>query len=722
MEANRKTNFAFLENVQLQGRVARIETVLCKGEQEEYGNIAVLLRPFLEGYVRNVELHNKKGHKLSLKRLLKEGQKQPNRKSPNNDVSSEVLRFIQNAAHANLKEQDCSAELLLQALEEIHRYMVQSPAFQTSQATAFDRSIYAAAETAKQAVPKPAVKSPKLHIRPMPLPELSDVGVKILESFQDDPQTQKLAKFFDREGLADKVNQDLDALFKETEQGCKEQFPYAKEQRDLYYYSRLDAAECVEELRLEQEADSPAWQQLPPAAKQGWQTEWSKWEEDSRKRNKARQNKRKQNKTAEDKAQKEQELKPEQAPETGQEPEQQSKQELLKQVSRDQKQTLQNYVLQEWFRDFVQRRDKWLQEQIDRARTKYLAQLQRQMEQFQKLRNILRPFGSGLGSLWDMSKGDLRHINWDVLQHYEQLLEQEQSLKELAALLGRYRKAESSYEKKMIEMSTEVLTRDTVYGQGGQRIGLEYGNKINRIVPKELLTLADEESELLFLLKYSQKRLLQYKTELPVFSTQKITTHKEEQHAKETDQGPFILCIDTSGSMHGLPEQTAKMLCYVLARFAAQSKRKLFLINFSTGINCFDLSSITYSLKDLIDFLCMSFHGGTDITPAMRKALEMMNEKNYKKADLLLISDGLFPSLSAEDAKLVEKQKEKDSKFYSLMIGNSALPSSLNIFDENWSYNQGESWENLVANIRFSLGKKIVPGVALTETDHVLLQ
>ena len=148
--------------------------------------------------------------------------------------------------------------------------------------------------------------------------------------------------------------------------------------------------------------------------------------------------------------------------------------------------------------------------------------------------------------------------------------------------------------------------------------------------------------------------------------------------------------------MHGLPEQTAKMLCYVLARFAAQSKRKLFLINFSTSIECLDLSSISYSLGDLINFLCMSFHGGTDITPAMRKAVEMMNQESYRKADLLLISDGLFPSLSAEDLALVEKQKQHDSKFYSLMIGSSALPDSLNVFDENWSYNLGESYEHLV--------------------------
>ena len=85
-----------------------------------------------------------------------------------------------------------------------------------------------------------------------------------------------------------------------------------------------------------------------------------------------------------------------------------------------------------------------------------------------------------------------------------------------------------------------------------------------------------------------------------------------------------------------------------------------------------------------------------------------MHSKNYKKADLLLISDGFFPSLNVKDMALLEKQREKGSKFYSLIIGNSAPESSLRIFDENWQYQHGESYEKLVEKMRITLRRTTV--------------
>ena len=677
------SNFEFLPCPTLKTQAQRIEQDL---QSSEYPLAAQGLRCLLEGYIRN---NNQLGSNkaIALAGLMKES-------SLNYRFNDNVWALMNSAAHGNIGEDTCTPQLITQALEEIHSYMRRyPPKHKRSHIPPFDKGIYTTEPTHKQQ-PKAELQAgtnqpqKELDIRPIQLPTLDvDTSAKAFHTLQNDGQMQKLAQYFNRQGLRDKVEQELSELLHQIDEDCQQNFPYSQEQQSLEYYSNLSATEFVQELWLETQSKTAGtstgtWQQIPTQAQKAWQAELEQWQKEA-------QSQTEQN-TKQNSEQKQTQITPQ----------------TIQQVAKHKQQTLQNYMLQQWFSQFARKRDQWLQQQIDAARKKYLAQLQKQMEQFEKLRQILEPFGHGLGRLWDMSKGELKNINWDILKHYEELLQREQSLKELANLLGRYRKAESNYEKQLIEVSKEILVQKSVYGLGGQRIGLEYGNNLNRVVPKEWLTLTDEDSELLFLLKYSQKRLLQYKTSLPYFDKANITSHKEEQHAKETDQGPFILCVDTSGSMHGLPEQTAKMLCYVLARFAAQSKRKLFLINFSTSIECLDLSSITYSLGDLIKFLCMSFHGGTDITPAMRKAVEMMNQESYRKADLLLISDGLFPSLSAEDLALVERQKQQDSKFYSLMIGSSALPNSLNVFDENWSYNLGESYEHLVEKIRFSLGKE----------------
>ena len=65
-----------------------------------------------------------------------------------------------------------------------------------------------------------------------------------------------------------------------------------------------------------------------------------------------------------------------------------------------------------------------------------------------------------------------------------------------------------------------------------------------------------------------------------------------------------------------------------------------------------------------------------------------METENYKKADLLMISDfimGNLPDRTREKIKLARKQK---NKFYSLSIGSNMFLSERlqSIFDNEWIY------------------------------------
>ena len=715
-------NFTFLADSGLKKQAAELEAALCvplKSDMQAEA-IAFQLAYFWQSYQKAKSAVWGKARKFGTAQTLKKIRQAETLAAPD----AQAQKLLEQAALCELE--GCTKEQLLHAAAEVHRCMHASAPNVPSvtgapQASAFDPKIYSLKERRRAD-----------DIRAFELPELSDARTAAFKALQNDASMQKAAQFFDRHGLRDKVEGELEELLDGIQKDCEQKFPYSEEQQNLEYYQRLAPRQFIEEMQLEQQHSGSSWAQMPEESRRAWHTERERWQQDWQSEWQKQQKQRIKQAKKDEKQRKKQEklrkaenltfaeqlalaekqrtLEETQKAEAQKEPPKPGLQQLLQSVKLPQQQLLQNFMLKKWFAAFARKREQWLQEQIDAARKKFLAQLQRQMEQFEKLRQMLAPFGEGLGRLWDMSKGDLKNINWEVLQYYEQLFAQEQSLKQLADLLGRYRKAEHTYEKRLIEITREIPGSEPKYGQGGQRIGLEYGNKLSRVVPRELLTLADAESELLFLLKYSQKRLLQYRTMLPIATTEHVKSQKEEQYAKEeNDQGPFILCVDTSGSMHGLPEQTAKMLCYVLARHAAQSKRKLFLINFSSGIDCVDLSNINYSLKSLVDFLSMSFGGGTDISPAMRKALEMMHSKNYKKADLLLISDGLFPSLDQSERALLQKQKDNGSKFYSLMIGSSAIESSLQIFDENWQYNHGDSYEKLVEKMRISLRKSVIP-------------
>lgn len=58
----------------------------------------------------------------------------------------------------------------------------------------------------------------------------------------------------------------------------------------------------------------------------------------------------------------------------------------------------------------------------------------------------------------------------------------------------------------------------------------------------------------------------------------------------EQPRGPFIVCVDTSGSMGGFNEQCAKAFCLALMRIALAENRRCYIMLFSTEIVRYELS------------------------------------------------------------------------------------------------------------------------------------
>jgi uncharacterized protein with von Willebrand factor type A (vWA) domain len=160
-----------------------------------------------------------------------------------------------------------------------------------------------------------------------------------------------------------------------------------------------------------------------------------------------------------------------------------------------------------------------------------------------------------------------------------------------------------------------------------------------------------------------------------------------QQKERRKEKGPLIICIDTSGSMEGLPEQIAKVLCFAILKMASREQRKCFLISFSVGIKTINLLDLANSMDEIVKFLSMSFHGGTDVTPAMMATLSMLETNDYKDADVLMVSDFVMFEIREEVTKKMRRQQEKDTKFHSLTISKQPNPEIIHKFDNNWIYN-----------------------------------
>jgi len=307
-------------------------------------------------------------------------------------------------------------------------------------------------------------------------------------------------------------------------------------------------------------------------------------------------------------------------------------------------------------------------------------------DEYTKLISLIAPLATHAGRFWDMSRGLWKDAGFDILDKYQELLANEKSIAELADMLGRMREAEIELEEETLQeiaVRKEWITDDLKQEEIN---GIHKSNQISRVLPSEVALLADTYTESVFLQKYADSQLLTFRYEGKRLVTSDKVTFYTQQRQKLKEKGPFILCIDTSGSMYGTPAQIAKILCFAIMKMAAKERRKCFLINFSIGIKTIQLHDVAQSMDKIVEFLSMQFDGGTDVTPALTSALDMLQTNDYRDADILMVSDFVMFEIRPDILQRIKQEQHKGTHFHSLTIGKRANAEVLSAFDNCWFY------------------------------------
>lgn len=87
-----------------------------------------------------------------------------------------------------------------------------------------------------------------------------------------------------------------------------------------------------------------------------------------------------------------------------------------------------------------------------------------------------------------------------------------------------------------------------------------------------------------------EKQLLTYRLHGESWREKVIERPVVHKDYDEQPRGPFIVCVDTSGSMGGFNEQCAKAFCTALMRIALAENRRCYIMLFSTEIVRYELS------------------------------------------------------------------------------------------------------------------------------------
>lgn len=328
-------------------------------------------------------------------------------------------------------------------------------------------------------------------------------------------------------------------------------------------------------------------------------------------------------------------------------------------------------------------------EKFKEEKEAYIDFLNQKVVEYNKLRDIVEPFSEYFG--WDLSRKLWKKTSFDLIESYRNLLDDEDSVRELADLLGSMREAEIEMEEETFEKT--IIKQEWVKDEmlKSEIVGVDSSDRLTDMLSSEAGLLSDSDTESYFLKKYADKKLLTFRYEDKRLVKSVDHIMEVNQRVKQKEKGPFIICVDTSESMDGTPEKIAKVMTMAILKMSMNQNRRAFLINFSTGIQTLDLYNIADSIDEIAAFLKMSFYGGTDATLALYEALKQLDRADYEDADILMVSDFIMYKLG-EDVKqqISHYQINRNTQFHALAIGDQINNEVLNYFDTNWQYNPKE--------------------------------
>lgn len=139
-----------------------------------------------------------------------------------------------------------------------------------------------------------------------------------------------------------------------------------------------------------------------------------------------------------------------------------------------------------------------------------------------------------------------------------------------------------------------------------------------------------------------------------------------------------MICLDTSWSMSGMREQLSKAVVLASVSAAHMQKRECRVVSFSSANNAIDSGAITCDaegVKRMLDFLSYSFGGGTDVTGALKYAMETLD---MTSSDLLLVTDGELPNPPVSTtilSQLETLRHQTGMEIHGLLVGKRESPA-----------------------------------------------
>jgi uncharacterized protein with von Willebrand factor type A (vWA) domain len=233
-----------------------------------------------------------------------------------------------------------------------------------------------------------------------------------------------------------------------------------------------------------------------------------------------------------------------------------------------------------------------------------------------------------------------------------------EKLKKLSRMIGRMKFHALALRKKIFERSSEEI------------LEVERGDALHHLLPPELLTLSHPLLRKDFQRRFLDQELLQYSL----------------RGVEEKGKGPMVVCLDGSSSMAGDKEIWSKAVALTLLEIARRQRRLFRSICFSSDdapLQVLDMNPrarYEMEMEKVMDLAEYFPGGGTDFQKPLDAALECLKKSQYRKGDIVFITDGEC-QVTPEWAENFRREKKRlGFSLYSILI--DVGPSSLGTLKE----------------------------------------
>lgn len=232
-----------------------------------------------------------------------------------------------------------------------------------------------------------------------------------------------------------------------------------------------------------------------------------------------------------------------------------------------------------------------------------------------------------------------KELNAKTAMEFLQTMKKNPRVKEIMTLVGKFQN---------LAKHKLMTTHDGVQSI----VGVKLGDEISSLLPDELGLLVDEDFESLKSLQLIQKQLFQYKT----------------RARQPKSGGPFVVCVDESGSMDGSLNANSKAFLFGLWQVAKAEKRELVVVRFGGAGD-----KLTHHIKSVDDMLYVAENfinsGSTDFETPLKEARRIIEAGGkFDKADIVFVTDDAGNISSRFLKEFNEFRKASKTKVVSLAL------------------------------------------------------